>query len=117
MEFGLCPRTPSGSKAEEPVEMSRVELPMPLGTFVNNRAIAQPNSAAFQIDIDDAEQFVYVINQRINQTPDNKSDQGNILHTLRIGPSGNLTVVGSRHLGPDGVHADSRPQGVVSMDL
>lgn len=107
----------SGKRAETPVEIARVELPLPLGTFTNNRNSSQPNSAAFQFDIDDNEKYLYVINQRINQTPDNQSKAGNILHTLKIHASGKLTVVGSRHLAQDGVTYDSRPQGVVSVDL
>ena len=29
----------SGRNAEQPIEIDRIELPMPLGTFVNNRNI------------------------------------------------------------------------------
>ena len=107
----------SGKRAEKPVEISRTELPLPLGTFTNNRNSSQPNSTAFQFDIDDKEKYLYVINQRTNQTPDNPSEAGNILHILKIHGSGKLSVVGSRHLAQDGVTYDSRPQGVVSVDL
>jgi len=107
----------SGSKAERPIEISRIELPLPLGTFINNRNGSQPNSTAFQFDLDESNKFLYVINQRINQTPDNQSKVGNVLHILKIHASGNLSVVGSRHLTQDGVTFDSRPQGVVSVDL
>lgn len=107
----------SGSKAEHPVEIGRIELPLPLGTFVNNRNGSQPNSTAFQFDIDDSDEFLYVINQRINQTSGNESKAGNVLHILKIHDSGNLSIVGSRHLAQDGVTFDSRPQGVVSVDL
>lgn len=106
----------SGGQAENPVEIQRVELPMPLGTFVNNRNSAQPNSTPFQLTLDDEEQFLYVINQRVNQTPENQSQEGNVLHILRIGSSGRLSVVDSRHLGQDGVHYTARPQGVVTID-
>ncbi len=106
----------SNSSAEKPVEISRVQLPMPLGTFVNNRNMPQPNSAAFQLDIDPSGQFLCVLSQRIDQTDGNRSDQGNILHVLKIGASGTLTVVMSRHLGPDGVHSTARPQGIVTLD-
>ena len=106
----------SGDKAEKPVELSRVELPMPLGTFVNNRNAMQPNSTAFQLDIDPSETYLGVLSQRINQTGSNPNRQGNILHMLKIASSGALTVVNSRHLGADGVHDDSRPQGIVTVD-
>lgn len=107
----------SGQRAEKPVEIGRVELPLPLGTFVNNRNFAQPNSAAFQLDLDREEKFLYVISQRIDQTAANKNEQGNILHTVRLNPSGKLTVVSSRHLGQDGITPRSRPHGVVVADL
>lgn len=103
-------------KAEKPVEIGRVELPMPLGTFVNNRNIMQPNSAAFQLDIDPSGNYLCVISQRINQTDSNPSKKGNILHMLKIASSGHLTVANSHHLGADGVHDDSRPQGIVTLD-
>ena len=43
--------------------------------------------------------------------------QGNILHTLKIGDAGKLSVVDSRHLAQDGIEHTDRPQGVVSVDL
>ena len=99
----------SGSKAEKPVEISRIELPLPGGMFVNNRNGMQPNSAAFQLDLDPSESFLYVISQRINQTVENTGTKGNILHILKIDKAGKLSVVDSRHLGQDGVHYNSRP--------
>lgn len=107
----------SGDRAERPVELSRIELPMPLGTFINNRNIAQPNSTPFQLTLDGSGQFLYVVNQRINQTRANKSREGNIIHVLRIDASGTLSMVESRDLGQDGVHYTARPQGVVAVDL
>ncbi|NNC99001.1 MAG: beta-propeller fold lactonase family protein [Gammaproteobacteria bacterium] len=107
----------SGKRAEKPVEIGRAELPLPLGTFINNRNSEQPNSAAFQFDIDDREKYLYVISQRINQTAENTNEAGNILHTLKIRSSGKLSVVDSRHLAQDGVSHRARPQGVVSIDL
>lgn len=107
----------SGRNAEKPVEIDRIALPLPLGTFINNRNIAQPNSTAFQFAIDDREKFLYVVNQRIDQTPDNALEDGNLLHVLKIVDDGKLSLVGSRALGPDGVTFDSRPQGVVTLDL
>lgn len=107
----------SGRNAEKPVEIDRIALPLPLGTFINNRNIAQPNSTAFQFAIDDREQFLYVVNQRINQTADNALKDGNVLHILKIAGGGKLSLVGSRALGPDGVTFESRPQGVVALDL
>jgi 6-phosphogluconolactonase (cycloisomerase 2 family) len=107
----------SGSRAEKPVEISRIELPSAAGTFTNNRNISQPGSTAFQFDIDDNEKYLYVINQRIDQTPGNKNETGNFLHVLKIHDSGKLSIVGSRPLAQDGVSYRSRPQGVVSVDL
>lgn len=107
----------SGRNAEKPVEIDRIALPLPLGTFVNNRNIAQPNSTAFQFAIDDREKFLYVVNQRINQTADNTIKDGNVLHILKIVDGGKLSLVGSRALGPDGATFESRPQGVVTLDL
>jgi 6-phosphogluconolactonase (cycloisomerase 2 family) len=107
----------SGDNAENPVEISRSEIPLPLGTFVNNRVATQPNSAAFQITLDQQEEFLYVINQRIDQTEANLSKNGNVLHTFSIGESGALTAVSSRHLQDDGVSHRARPQGIVAIDL
>ena len=106
----------SGNKAEKPVEIQRVGIPMPGGMFVNNRNAKQPDSTAFQLDLDPTERFLYVITQRINQTPGNTSKEGNILHTFRVDPSGKLQVVSSRKLEQDGVHPDSRPQGILTLD-
>lgn len=107
----------AGNKADRPVEIDRVSLPLPLGTFVNNRNIAQPNSTAFQLDIDPAEKNLWVVAQRIDQSGANESDKGNILHVLKIERGGKLGVAKSRHLGPDGVHATARPQGIVTLDM
>lgn len=106
----------AGSRAEKPLEVQRVALPMPLGTFVNNRNAPQPNSTAFQLDIDPTGNYLCVLAQRINQTAGNTIEQGNILHVLKIDGRGHLTVVTSRHLGPDGVHPTARPQGLVTLD-
>lgn len=107
----------SGKKADHPVEIDRVALPMPLGTFVNNRNAAQPNSTAFQLDIDPSGKFLWVLAQRIDQTGNNASDKGNILHVLKIDRKGKLAVVKSRHLEQDGVHPTARPQGIVTLDM
>ena len=94
-----------------------MEIPLPLGTFVNNRVAEQPNSTAFQLTLDDAERNLYVINQRINQTPTNKSKEGNVLHSFRIDKDGHLTAASARHLNEDGVSYRARPQGVVAVDV
>lgn len=107
----------AGSKAQKPVEIDRISLPMPLGTFVNNRNIAQPNSTAFQLDIEPGGKNLWVVAQRIDQSGNNESDKGNILHVLKIDRGGKLAVAKSRHLGPDGVHATARPQGIVTLDM
>ena len=41
----------SGSKAEKPVEIGRLQLPLPGDWFVNNRMFRQPDSTSFQMDI------------------------------------------------------------------
>ncbi len=106
----------SGDNAEKPVEIERVGIPMPGGMFLNNRNAKQPDSTAFQLDLDPTEKLLYVITQRINQTPENKLQEGNILHTFTIEPSGKLKHLNSRKLGQDGVHTDSRPQGILTLD-
>lgn len=107
----------SASKAEKPVEIGRLQLPVPGATFVNNRMVHQPGSTAFQMDLDPSESYLYVISQRVNQTAENSSQAGNILHILKVDQSGLLEPVGSRHLGPDGVDKNSRPQGIVTLDM
>lgn len=106
----------SGKNADRPVEIDRVALPMPLGTFVNNRNAPQPNSTAFQLDIDPSGKYLCVLAQRIDQSGQNSSDAGNILHVLKIDRGGKLTVMTSRHLGQDGVHPTARPQGIVTLN-
>ncbi len=107
----------SGARAKQPVELGRVELPLPSGTFVNNRAASQPNSTAFQFDLDEEAGFIYVVSQRINQTPANRTTEGNIIHTVKVDASGGLQVVNSRHLKQDGVAPRARPQGVLVVDV
>ena len=106
----------SGNNAEKPIEIERVGIPMSGGIFVNNRNAKQPDSTAFQLDLDPTRNFLYVITQRINQTHKNTSKEGNILHTFKIEPSGKLKIVSSRKLGQDGVHTNSRPQGILTLD-
>jgi hypothetical protein len=106
----------SGDNARKPLEIGRVQIPMPGTSFLNNRNAMQPGSTAFQLDIDPSGKTLYVLNQRIDQTPANSDTFGNVLHTFDIGPDGLLTVRGARKLGKDGVHSDSRPQGIVTFD-
>lgn len=106
----------SGNKAEKPFEIGCLQLPLPGRWFVNNRNFKQPGSTAFQMDLDPSENFLYVICQRVNQTAENTSKQGNILHILKVDRSGLLEVVNSRHLGQDGADYHSRPQGIVTLD-
>jgi 6-phosphogluconolactonase (cycloisomerase 2 family) len=106
----------SGEKAERPVEIGRVQTPFPGEYFINNRMFSQPGSTPFQMDLDPTEDFLYVINQRINQMPENKNTEGNFLHIFKVEKSGLLTMVDSRDLRNDGVPSNSRPQGVVTLD-
>jgi 6-phosphogluconolactonase (cycloisomerase 2 family) len=107
----------SGENAERPIELDRIELPMPSGTFVNNRNAAQPNSTPFQLDLSEDGKHIYVINQRINQTPSNTEDKGNVLHVLSVAEDGTLAMVQSRQLKSDGVRPTARPQGVIAVSL
>lgn len=106
----------SGKNAEKPKELGRVVLPNPGESFINNRMFSQPGSTAFQIDLDPEEKFLYVMAQRINQHEENKSEEGNILHTYAVDEKGMLSHVSARHLGQDGIPANSRPQGVVTFN-
>lgn len=106
----------SGDKAVKPVEIGVLELPHHGGTFVNNRNFEQPDSTAFQCALSPDGKFLYVICQRINQTGENKGTEGNILHCLKLDENGIPTVAHSRHLGQDGVHYRSRPQGVAIVN-
>ncbi|WP_417848867.1 hypothetical protein [Thalassoglobus sp.] len=106
----------SGDHAEKPIEIGVLEVPMPGGTFINNRNFEQPDSTAFQCALDPEGKFFYVICQRINQTDENKGTEGNILHTFRIDEMGLPQPAHSRHLGPDGVYYRCRPQGVATVN-
>ena len=106
----------SEERAQKPVEIGRLRLPLPGSWFVNNRMIRQPGSTAFQMDLDPTESFLYIVSQRINQTAENTNQEGNILHILKVDQTGMLQVADSRHLGQDGVHYNSRPQGVITLD-
>ncbi len=106
----------AGERAVKPVEISRLQLPHPGEWFINNRMFSQPGSTAFQCALNPEETFLYVICQRINQTDENKSEEGNILHSLRLDEKGIPSVAHSRHLGQDGVYYRSRPQGIATLD-
>ena len=106
----------SGERAVKPVEISRLQLPHPGEWFINNRMFSQPGSTAFQCALNPEETVLYVICQRINQTDENTKEEGNILHSLRIDGQGIPSVAHSRHLGQDGVHYRSRPQGIATVD-
>eukprot|EP00456_Euglypha_rotunda_P042303 TRINITY_DN32_c12_g2_i3.p1 TRINITY_DN32_c12_g2~~TRINITY_DN32_c12_g2_i3.p1 ORF type:complete len:518 (-),score=64.28 TRINITY_DN32_c12_g2_i3:82-1635(-) len=106
----------SGDHAEKPAEIGVQEVPLPGGAFVNNRNFEQPDSAAFQCALDPEEKFFYVICQRINQTDENKEQEGNILHSFKLDVKGLPQVAHSRHLGPDGVFFRCRPQGVATVN-
>jgi hypothetical protein len=106
----------SGENAERPVEVGVTEVPLPGGTFTNNRNFVQPDSTAFQCSIDPDEKYFYVISQRINQTDENKSEEGNILHWFKIDENGLPLSPRSRDLRQDGVYFRSRPQGIVTIN-
>ncbi len=106
----------AGERATKPVEISRLQLPHPGEWFTNNRMFSQPGSTAFQCTLNPEETILYVICQRINQSDENTKEEGNILHSLRLNGEGIPAVAHSRHLGQDGVHYRSRPQGIATCD-
>jgi hypothetical protein len=106
----------SGDHAEKPVEIGVLEVPHPGGQFVNNRNFEQPDSTAFQCTLSPDEKFFYVVCQRINQTDENKSEEGNYLHSFKLDDQGLPEVSHSRPLGPDGVFYRCRPQGVATVN-
>jgi 6-phosphogluconolactonase (cycloisomerase 2 family) len=106
----------SGEHAEKPVEIGVLDVPYPGKWFVNNRNFEQPGSTPFQCALSPDEQFLYVICQRINQTAENESEDGNFLHSFKINGQGLLEVAASRPLGPDGVYFRSRPQGISTLN-
>lgn len=106
----------SGDHAEKPIEIGVIEVPQPGGQFINDRNFEQPDSTAFQCTLSPDERFLYVISQRVNQTEENKSEEGNILHSFRLNNDGLPQLAHSRPLGPDGVYFRSRPQGVGAVD-
>lgn len=106
----------SGENAEKPVEIGVLELPTPGESFKNNRNFEQPGSTAFQCDLNPEETILYVICQRINQTDENKSEDGNILHSLKLDQKGYPSVIHSRPLGQDGIYFRSRPQGIATIN-
>lgn len=106
----------SGEHAEKPLEIGVLELPMPGESFKNNRNFEQPGSTAFQCSLNPEGTSLYVMCQRINQTDENKSEEGNILHSLKIDQNGVPSISHSRQLGPDGIDFRSRPQGIVTLN-
>jgi len=105
----------SGERAEKPVEIGVLELPMLGEPFKNNRNFDQPGSTAFQCNLNPEQTILYVISQRINQTVENKKKEGNILHCLKLDKNGVPSTIHSRHLDQDGVYFRSRPQGVATI--
>lgn len=106
----------SGERAVKPVEIATLPLPYPGIWFVNNRMFEQPGSTAFQCALDPEEKMLYVICQRVNQTAENQSEEGNFIHGLRLDSDGIPSVAFSRALGPDGVQSCCRPQGIAAID-
>lgn len=106
----------SGALAAKPTEIHRLQLPHPGEWFKNNRNFDQPGSTPFQCALNPEDNMLYVICQRINQHDENKSQEGNILHSLKLDAKGIPSVSHSRHLGLDGVNFRSRPQGVAIVN-
>lgn len=106
----------SGDKATKPEEVHRLQLPHPGEWFKNNRNFSQPGSTPFQCGLDPENTTLYVICQRINQTDENRNEEGNYLHVVRLSSEGIPTTVDSRPLGPDGIDFRSRPQGIATVN-
>lgn len=106
----------SGEHAAKPVEIGVFDVPHTGEWFGNNRNFEQPGSTPFQCALSPDELFLYVICQRINQTDENKSEDGNLLHSFKIDKQGLLEVAASRPLGIDGVYFRSRPQGISTLN-
>ena len=102
----------SGNLARQPVEIQRMELPEPGTMFINNRNFMQPGSTAFQLALGPDENFLYVVNQRVDQSGNYPDTAGNFIHVMKVEEDGRLTYVGARDLREDGVPSGSRPMGV-----
>lgn len=107
----------SGDNALSPMEIQVVDVPMPGESFINNRNLMQPGSTSFEVALSPDEDFLYVINQRINQTEENTIDTGNIIHSFSVRKDGLLKTASSVDLLKDGFPANSRAQGVVAVDF
>ncbi len=107
----------SGEMALNPKGIQIVGVPMPGVRFVNNRIVEQPGSTSFQIAWSPKEDFLYVVNQRVNQTLENEDQKGNYIHSFVVDSDGRLSFVGSTDLLTDGFPANSRAQGAVAIDL
>ncbi|MEB6587990.1 MULTISPECIES: lactonase family protein [Pseudomonas] len=107
----------SGENALSPLELQVLEVPMPGESFINNRNLKQPGSTSFEVALSPAEDFLYVINQRINQTKENTNESGNAIHSFAVDKDGLLKFVSSAELLKDGFPSNSRAQGLVTVDL
>ena len=107
----------SGENALSPMEIQVVEVPMPGESFINNRNLMQPGSTSFEIALSPDEDFLYVINQRINQTEENTGKAGNAIHSFSVRKDGLIKTTASVDLLKDGFPSNSRAQGVVAVDL
>lgn len=107
----------SGANALAPKEVQVVNVPLPGKSFINNRNLTQPGSTSFEIALSPTEDFLYVINQRINQSEENTDATGNAIHSFSVSKDGLLKSSSSVGLLKDGFPANSRTQGVVAVDL
>lgn len=107
----------AGKNALSPMEIQVVDVPIPGETFINNRNLVQPGSTSFEIALSPDEDFLYVINQRINQTEENTIKTGNAIHSFSVRKDGLIKAAASVDLSKDGFPSNSRAQGVVAVDL
>ncbi|AMB85482.1 hypothetical protein AWM79_09290 [Pseudomonas agarici] len=107
----------SGDNALSPMEIQVVNVPMPGESFINNRNLMQPGSTSFEMALSPDEDFLYIINQRINQTAENTLGAGNAIHSFSVQKDGLLKAASSVDLLKDGFPANSRAQGVVAVDF
>lgn len=107
----------AGKNALSPMEIQVVDVPIPGESFINNRNLLQPGSTSFEIALSPDEDFLYVINQRINQTEENTIKTGNAIHSFSVRKDGSIKAAASVDLSKDGFPSNSRAQGVVAVDL
>ena len=92
-----------------PVEIQNFKLKDPGPLYQNAAGVMVPTSQAFQEALSPDGRFLYVVSQRTTTNP--TVTEGNVLHTLTIGPDGKLSEPLDDIKLP--VPSEARPQGLV----